>query len=102
MKISKNFEAEIIDLGTNGNGVAKKDGIVCFVPYTITGEKVLVNVNKIEKNFCICTAEKIISPSKNRILPNCPYFGKCGGCQLQHISKQTQLEYKTKQIKTIL
>lgn len=102
MKISKNFEAEIVDLGTNGNGVTKKDGIACFVPYTITGEKVLLNVNKIEKNFCICTAEKIISPSKNRILPNCPYFGKCGGCQLQHISKQTQLEYKTKQIKTIL
>lgn len=102
MNISDKFEATIVDIGTNGNGVAKKDGVVYFVPFTITGEKILASVNRIEKNFCTCTTEKIISPSKNRVSPNCPYFGKCGGCQLQHISKQVQLEYKTKQVKNSL
>lgn len=96
------FTAEITDNGANGCGIAKQDGVVCFVPFSIEGEKVLIHTKKFGKNFCECALDDVISPSEHRVEPKCKYFGKCGGCQLQHMDSPTQLTYKTKQIKTIL
>ncbi len=96
------FTAEITDNGANGCGIAKQDGVVCFVPFSIAGEKVLIHTKKFGKNFCECALDDVISPSEHRVEPKCKYFGKCGGCQLQHMDSPTQLTYKTKQIKTIL
>lgn len=96
------FLAQIIDNGANGYGIAKQDGLVCFVPFSISGEKVLIHTKKFGKNFCECALDDVISPSEHRVEPKCKYFGKCGGCQLQHMDSPTQLTYKTKQIKTIL
>lgn len=101
MKVGEKFSAEILDNGANGNGIAKIDGFVCFVPYCVKGENVTFKIKNIQKNFCECELEKIISPSKDRVIPQCPYFGTCGGCQLQHMSKTLQSEYKTNQIKSI-
>ena len=99
--MGEKFSAEILDNGANGNGIAKIDGFVCFVPYCVKGENVTFKIKNIQKNFCECELEKIISPSKDRVIPQCPYFGTCGGCQLQHMSKTLQSEYKTNQIKSI-
>ena len=96
------FTAEITDNGANGCGIAKQDGVVCFVPFSISGEKVLMHTKKFGKNFCECALDNVISPSEHRVEPKCKYFGKCGGCQLQHMDSPTQLTYKTKHIKTIL
>lgn len=101
MKVGEKFSAEILDNGANGNGIAKIDGFVCFVPYCVKGENVTFKIKNIQKNFCECELEEIISPSEGRVIPQCPYFGSCGGCQLQHMSKTLQSEYKTNQIKSI-
>ncbi|MCI5797139.1 MAG: 23S rRNA (uracil(1939)-C(5))-methyltransferase RlmD [Firmicutes bacterium] len=101
MKVGKKFSAEMLDNGANGNGIAKIDGFVCFVPYCVKGENVTFKIKNIQKNFCECELEGIISPSKDRVIPQCPYFEACGGCQLQHMSKTLQGEYKTNQIKSI-
>lgn len=96
------FLAQIIDNGANGYGIAKQDGLVCFVPFSISGEKVLIHTKKFGKNFCECVLDEIVSPSPSRVTPQCPYFEKCGGCVLQHMDQNSQLEYKTNQVKTIL
>ena len=96
------FLAQIIDNGANGYGIAKQDGLVCFVPFSISGEKVLIHTKKFGKNFCECVLDEVVSPSPNRMTPQCPYFEKCGGCVLQHMDQNSQLEYKTNQVKTIL
>lgn len=96
------FLAQIIDNGANGYGIAKQDGLVCFVPFSISGEKVLIHTKKFGKNFCECVLDEVVSPSPRRMTPQCPYFGKCGGCVLQHMDQNAQLEYKTNQVKTIL
>ena len=96
------FLAQIIDNGANGYGIAKQDGLVCFVPFSISGEKVLIHTKKFGKNFCECVLDEVVSPSPCRVTPQCPYFGKCGGCVLQHMDQNSQLEYKTNQVKTIL
>lgn len=99
--MGEKFSAEILDNGANGSGIARIDGFVCFVPYCVKGENVTFKIKNIQKNFCECELEKIISPSESRVIPQCPYFGTCGGCQLQHMSKTLQSEYKTNQIKSI-
>lgn len=96
------FLAQIIDNGANGYGIAKQDGLVCFVPFSISGEKVLIHTKKFGKNFCECVLDEVVSPSPRRVTPQCPYFGKCGGCVLQHMDQNAQLEYKTNLVKTIL
>lgn len=96
------FLAQIIDNGANGYGIAKQDGLVCFVPFSISGEKVLIHTKKFGKNFCECVLDEVVSPSPRRMTPQCPYFEKCGGCVLQHMDQNSQLEYKTNQVKTIL
>lgn len=100
--ISKNIVSKIIDNGANGNGIARVNGAVCFVPFSIQDEKVSFKIVSHEKNYCICKLCKVIEKSPNRTLPTCKYFGKCGGCQLQHMKGNFQLDFKTKQIKTIL
>lgn len=96
------FLAKIVDNGANGYGVAKQDGIVCFVPFSISGEEVLIHTKKFGKNFCECELDEVVSTSPHRVVPQCPYFGKCGGCVLQHMDQNSQLEYKTNQVKLIL
>lgn len=96
------FLVDVFDNGANGSGVAKQDGLVCFVPYSIAGEKVLVHANRFAKNYCECSLDEVVVPSHERTKARCPYFGKCGGCQLQHMSQNAQLNFKTNQLKSML
>lgn len=87
---------DILDYGNNGEGIAKDNGKVYFVPKTIVGEKVKAVIIKDKSNFCNCRLSKIVNASRSRILPKCKYFDKCGGCQLQHLDYKSQLEIKKK------
>ncbi len=96
------FEGTVVDNGINGNGIVKNNCVVCFVPFSIKGERVKFEILRKEKNFCVCKLNSVIEKSPNRTKPKCKYFGICGGCQLQHMSKNLQLEFKTNQVKNIL
>ncbi len=85
---------DIIDFGNNGEGIAKLNGKVYFVPHAMLGEKVKVEVTKEKSSFNFCKLQEVITPSPKRVKPTCPYFEKCGGCNLQHIESQEQLNLK--------
>jgi len=68
-----------------GNGVGHIDGKVIFVPYTVTGDEVSVEIVEDKKSYSVGGLKEILIPSPWRINPPCPYFGDCGGCQWQHI-----------------
>lgn len=87
-------ELEIIDCGSNGEGIAKVDGKVCFVDGALLGEIVDVEVTKSKANFCFCKLNKIIKASQFRQAPTCKYFGSCGGCNLMHIDYEEQKKIK--------
>lgn len=95
--INKNdiLDVKIIDMGYNLEGIAKHDGVVLFVPNTIVGEEVKVQVINTKQKAYICKPLEVIKQSDYRITPKCPYFGKCGGCQVQHILYEKQLDFKT-------
>lgn len=86
---------KITDIGANGSGVAKEYGLVYFVPFSIDGEEIECAIVKQEKRYFVAQIEKITKVSPYRVQASCPYFGLCGGCQLQHMIYDKQLSYKT-------
>lgn len=99
--LQKNDELilKIERLGANGEGVAHFNGAVVFVPFALVGEEVLVHIISAKKTFYVAKVLKVLTPSTERVQAPCPYFGKCGGCDLQHMTYQKQLEYKTNMVK---
>ena len=95
----------IIDYGYDGEGVAKTDGKICFIPYTIKGEVVEYEILKDSKSFSSCKLLNVIKKSKLRTKPECKYFAKCGGCAYQHMSYENELKIKqsllAKQLKKV-
>lgn len=92
----------VTDFGSDGEGVIKPDGYPVFVPYAIKGEEIRARITYVKKDCVFGEVTEIVTPSPDRIKPLCPYFGKCGGCDLQHISKALQLEIKRDSVKNAL
>lgn len=98
--IKKNeiYETEIIDYTTEGSGVCKIEGMTVFVPSTAAGDRAEVRILKTAKNYAFGKLEKMIEPSKDRIISDCPVSEKCGGCLFRHITYQAELEFKQKRV----
>src|SRR5215470_8437135 len=88
----------ITDIAFGGEGVARADDFVVFVPFVATGEEVEVEITEVKKQFGRAKLLRVLSPSPERVAPPCRYFGACGGCQYQHLRYETQLRIKHKQI----
>src|SRR2546430_12454119 len=86
------------DIAFGGEGVARLDDFVIFVPFVLTGEEVLVEIIELKRNFARARLLKVLKASADRVQPPCRYFGDCGGCQYQHIDYRAQLRIKHKQI----
>lgn len=93
---------EFEDLTHEGNGVGKVDGYPIFVPLGLPGERADVKVVKVNKRFAFGRLEHIHKESKHRTTPPCNVFYKCGGCQLQHMTYEMQLEMKQNQVKNVM
>ena len=89
---------EITDLTEEGQGVGKCDGLVFFVKGTVMGDLVEAKILKVKKNYAYAKVEKLLEASPYRITPLCPVAGKCGGCQLQHLSYEKELAWKEDRI----
>ncbi len=92
------FEIEITDLGSEGEGIGRVDGMPFFIKGAIPGDRVLAGVTKMKKTYGYARIVKILSPSPDRITPECPIAGRCGGCQLQHMTYEAQLKYKQNKV----
>ena len=98
LKIGDQISLTIHDLAFGGEGVGRVDEFVVFVPFVITGETVEAQVIEVKKNFARAKLLRVITPSPQRVAPECRYFMECGGCQYQHVSYAEQLRVKHKQI----
>jgi tRNA/tmRNA/rRNA uracil-C5-methylase (TrmA/RlmC/RlmD family) len=92
----------IDEIAFGGSGVGKADGKVIFVPFTIDQELVQVQVVESRKSFDLGSVQTILEPSPHRLLPPCPYYQVCGGCDYQHIQYAHQLELKRFQVEQAL
>ena len=89
---------EIMDLTEEGQGVGKSDGLVFFVKDSVMGDVVEARILKVKKNYAYAKVEKLLEASPYRVTPLCSVAGKCGGCQLQHLSYEKELAWKEDRI----
>lgn len=87
-------ELTVEKLIPGGDGLARLDGKVVFIPGTAPGDRVDVKILESKKGFSRGQVEKILDESSDRQAPFCPYFGTCGGCSWQHIRYESQLRIK--------
>lgn len=87
-------EGTITAVAFGGEGILRHEGFVYFIPFTTTGDVIRARVIEKKARFGRATLQEIIQPAPNRTEPKCPYFGRCGGCQLQYLDAEQQLRLK--------
>ncbi|NLK28331.1 MAG: 23S rRNA (uracil(1939)-C(5))-methyltransferase RlmD, partial [Clostridiales bacterium] len=102
--VKKNDLIEILieDIGSNGEGIGKYQGYTLFVKDTTVGDRALVKVMKTGKTYGFARLIEIKESSPYRVQPRCPIAAQCGGCQLQHMNYERQLEYKEDKVRNCL
>ncbi len=93
---------EIEKLVHSGYGLARRDGKVIFVPFSMPGEKIKTKELVSKKDYSIAIIEDILQKNPHRVEAKCEYFGVCGGCHLQHIDYKEQLNQKESILKETL
>ncbi len=96
------LELKIDDVAFGGSGIARHEGKAVFVPFTIDGERVTARIVREKKKFAEAELDRVLEASPQRAQPQCPYFGRCGGCAYQHINYEHQLAVKTRQVEQAL
>ncbi len=101
-KIGDILVVDILDYGMNGEGIAKIDNYPIFIQGAIKDERVKIKLSYVKKDYAFGDIVEIIKKSDFRVKPKCPYYGKCGGCDMQHILYSQQLEVKRLNIQRTL
>lgn len=91
---SEIIKGEITALAFGGEGILRHEGLVVFVPFTAPGDLISCRIISKKKSFARGEIVEIMKKNPQRITPRCPYFGTCGGCQLQHLTYEAQMEHK--------
>ncbi|MDP2945611.1 MAG: 23S rRNA (uracil(1939)-C(5))-methyltransferase RlmD, partial [Atribacterota bacterium] len=102
VQLEENYELFINSYSHQGEGIGRMDNFTVFVPGAILGERVRVKISEVKKNFARGRLKEVISSSPHRIKPFCPVYCLCGGCQLQHIIYEKQLEMKKEIVENTL
>lgn len=96
---NKEYEFDIISEGYEGEGIAKVDGYPIFIKGALKGERVKAKITKVKKNYSYARLEEIIESGKGRVEPVCKYYKRCGGCSIQHMDYEKQLDFKWDRVK---
>src|SRR5215212_3226703 len=98
----RSVKLTIEDVAFGGKGLGRAGGEAVFVPFTIDGECVTARITRQNKQFADAELDQVCLQSPHRTTPECPYFGRCGGCSYQHIDYEHQLRLKQRQVEQIM
>lgn len=82
-----------------GSCLSKVNGKNVFIPFAIPGEKIEIEITKSFRDYDLAKIVKVIEPSAHRVMPFCPLYGKCGGCNMQHIDIEYQRQLRSSMLK---
>lgn len=102
LKKNEIYEAVMTGLTSEGAGVCRIGGRAVFVPRALPGETWRVRIVKVTKTVVYGRGEECLSASPERTEPNCPNFGRCGGCNLMHMSYAAELQMKLDRVNDAL
>ncbi len=89
---------DITATSSDGYGIGRHEGLAIFVPNAAEGDRIDARILKVKKSYAYGKIENIISPSIDRVAPDCEVFNRCGGCVYRHISYQKECEIKQKKV----
>ena len=98
MKKNEKVRLTIEDIGVNGEGIGKIDGYTLFVKDALIGDTVEAVITKAKKNYGYAKMLHILEASPHRVPAKCPVARQCGGCQIQELSYEAQLDFKAKKV----
>lgn len=92
------YEIEIDGLSHDGQGVGRIDGFTVFVADALPGERAKIQMVDVKKNYGVAVLDQLLERSEDRVMPPCPVYDRCGGCQLQHLNYEAQLRWKRQMV----
>ena len=98
MKKDDLIELTIEDLGVDGEGIGKVDGMAIFVKDAVPGDRVQAKVMKMKKSYGYARLMQVLDPSPERTESRCAFARQCGGCQLQAMTYEAQLDFKATKV----
>ena len=96
LQVGQRLELGVDDLAFGGDGVAHHQGRVIFVAGALPGEEVLAEIGSVKKRHARARVLRVLTASPERRQPPCPLFGRCGGCDWQHLAPEAQLRHKAR------
>ncbi|GGC76068.1 23S rRNA (uracil(1939)-C(5))-methyltransferase RlmD [Enterococcus wangshanyuanii] len=102
LKEGQSISLKIKRLGINGEGIGYYKKTIVFVPGALPKEDISVKITKVAPRFVEGQLTKIVKAAPERVIPPCPVYEECGGCQLQHLAYPAQLTFKKDLLKQAL
>ena len=102
MEKNQEFTVVIEDMSEDGSGVGKTDGFTWFIKDAVIGDTVRAKAMKLKKSYGYARLMEVLEPSPDRTESACPVARQCGGCQLQAMTYEKQLEFKERKVKNNL
>ena len=104
MEFKKNdsVTVSVTDMGQDGEGIGKAEGYTLFIKDAVVGDKVRAKVIKAKKNYGYARLMEVLEPSPDRVAQRCSCARQCGGCQIQALSYQRQLQFKEEKVRNVL
>lgn len=98
MEKNQEFIVTIEDMSEDGAGIGKLDGYIWFIKDAVIGDVIRAKAMKMKKSYGFARLMEVIEPSKDRVEPRCPVARQCGGCQLQAMDYEAQLQFKERKV----
>ena len=102
VRIHEAYTVAIRDLGVHGEGIGSVDGFTVFVHGALPGETVTAEITLLKKSYALGKLLSIEQESPFRMVPECPVYENCGGCQLSHLTYEGQLDMKYRRVKDVI
>lgn len=102
IKKNEEYIVDIVDYGSNGEGIAKIDNFTIFVNYALKGEKCKIHITKVKSSYAFAKVIEIINKSIFRVEPDCNIYYTCGGCDLRHVSYEESLKIKQEKVQNLV
>lgn len=102
MQKNDEITLRITGMTAEGAGVGRVEGMAVFVPYAAPGDLLRAHVVKVHKTYAFAKIEEILEPSADRVEPDCPVFGRCGGCVYRHLTYEAELKAKRQRVQDAL
>ena len=99
MKKNDTFVVTIEDMGVNGEGIGKYEGMTFFIKDAVVGDEILAGVTKLKKGYGYARMIEVLRPSDRRVEPACAVARQCGGCQMQTLRYDVQLQLKERKVR---